>query len=137
MDGIVQMVEEGQRKHVPKESICAHFNWVTIDQAGMNFKGRFVPDIEYDEERFIANLSKVTQHSFEEWLRETTTLSVNTEINVQLGEFTVKKNITKPLEVYIYTYLYVYVFIYIYVYIHIYNRYICEKNITKLVEVYI
>jgi hypothetical protein len=98
MDGIVQMVEEGQRKHVPKESICAHFNWVTIEQAGMNFKGRFVPDIEYDEERFISNLSKVSQHSFEEWLRETTTLSVNTEINVQLGEFTVKKNITKPLE---------------------------------------
>jgi hypothetical protein len=98
MDAIVQMVEEGQRKHVAKESICTHFNWVTIEQAGLNFAGRFVPDIEHDEEKFLRNLSDATKHSFEEWLRETTTLSVNTEINIQLGEFTVKKNITKPLD---------------------------------------
>jgi len=29
---------------------------------------------------------------FEEWLRRVTTLAVDTEINVQLGEFTLKKN---------------------------------------------
>ena len=98
MDAIVQMVEEGQRRHVLKESVCTHFNWITIEQAGMNFTGRFVPDIEHDNEKFIMNLSDATKHSFEEWLRETTTLSVNTEINVQLGEFTVRKNITKPCD---------------------------------------
>ena len=64
----------------------------------MNFAGRFVPDIEHDEEGFLLNLSAATKFSFEEWLRETTTLSVNTEINVQLGEFTVRKNITKPCD---------------------------------------
>ena len=64
----------------------------------MFYAGRFVPDIEHDEEKFLLNLSPATKHSFEEWLRETTTLSVNTEINVQLGEFTVKKNITKPCD---------------------------------------
>ena len=98
MDAIVQMVEEGQRKHVPKESVCTRFNWITIEQAGMNFNGRFVPDIEHDNEKFLLNLSDATKHNFEEWLRETTTLSVNTEINIQLGEFTVRKNITKPCD---------------------------------------
>jgi hypothetical protein len=60
--------------------------------------GRFVPDIEHDEELFLLSLSDATKHSFEEWLRETTTLSVNTEVNTQLGEFTVRKNITRPCD---------------------------------------
>jgi hypothetical protein len=60
--------------------------------------GRFVPDIEHDEEQFLLSLSDATKHSFEEWLRETTTLSVNTEVNTQLGEFTVRKNITRPCD---------------------------------------
>ena len=60
--------------------------------------GRFVPDVEHDNEKFLLNLSDATKHNFEEWLRETTTLSVNTEINIQLGEFTVRKNITKPCD---------------------------------------
>ena len=98
MDAIVQMVEEGQRKHILKKSERSQFNWIAIEQAGMNFAGRFVPDIEHDEEVFLLNLSAATKCSFEEWLRETTTLSVNTEINVQLGEFTVRKNITKPCD---------------------------------------
>ena len=40
MDAIVQMVEEGQRKYVPKESVRTHCNWITIEQAGMNFNGK-------------------------------------------------------------------------------------------------
>ena len=36
--------------------------------------------------------------SFEAWLRETTNLGVDTEINVQLGEFTLKKHRVEPVD---------------------------------------
>ena len=39
MDAIVQMVEEGQRKQKNKESLRTQFNWIAIEQAGMNFAG--------------------------------------------------------------------------------------------------
>jgi hypothetical protein len=62
--------------------------WTSMDGACW---GRFVPDTEK------AQLQKLRQsidhtHDFEEWLRLTTTLSVDTEVNVQLGEFTLKKH---------------------------------------------
>ena len=103
MDAIVQLVEErGKNKNSDSEALSDDIrkvrNWVSIEQAGMNFKGRFVPDSEYDPEAFTTSLSEEAKVSFEAWLRETTTLAVKTEINVQLGEFTIKKNVTRPLE---------------------------------------
>ena len=88
MDSIVQLVEEGQRNdgaYSSKKTAFTRYNWITIEQAGMPFSGRFVPDTEHDADKFLKGLSEAAKTSFEEWLRETTTLSVNTEINVQLG----------------------------------------------------
>lgn len=104
MDAIVQLVEErGKNKNSgdidANSDDCRKVrNWVSIEQAGLNFKGRFVPDSENDPEAFTTSLSEEAKVNFEAWLRETTTLAVKTEINVQLGEFTIKKNVTMPLE---------------------------------------
>ena len=104
MDAIVQLVEErGKKKNsgdvdVVPDEVRKVRHWVSIEQAGMHFKGRFVPDSEYDPEAFTTSLSEEAKVNFEAWLRETTTLAVKTEINVQLGEFTIKKNVTRPLD---------------------------------------
>ncbi|KAJ1425171.1 hypothetical protein B484DRAFT_93375, partial [Ochromonadaceae sp. CCMP2298] len=107
MDAIVQMVEEGKKRiseaaeGVEEEEeggVRSVRNWISIEQAGLNFRGRFVPDNEFDEGTFDALLSPEARVNFEAWLRETTTLAVNTEINIQLGEFTIKKHVTQPLE---------------------------------------
>jgi hypothetical protein len=103
MDAIVQLVEEGQKRATnavddADPDVRNIRNWVSIEQAGINFRGRFVPDNEYDPESFNSRLSPAAKVNFEAWLRETTTLAVNTEINVQLGEFTIKKHVTQPLD---------------------------------------
>jgi hypothetical protein len=99
MNSIVEMVEEAEKN---VKGIDIEFSpprkWVSIDQAGLNFRGRFVPLNEYDPECFTTKLSAEARVNFEAWLRETTTLAVNTEINCQLGEFTIKKHVTQPLE---------------------------------------
>lgn len=102
MDGIVQLIEEGGKdpksaKESSEEKRIIR-NWIAIEHSGLNFRGRFVPDNEFDKQKFETALSPSAKRSFESWLRETTTLAVNTEINVQLGEFTVKKHATRPLE---------------------------------------
>ena len=99
MDAIVQLVEENQKKHEDGEDDVRKVrNWISIEHSGLNFRGRFVPDTEFDPESFTSKLSPLAKENFEAWLRETTTLAVKTEINVQLGEFTIKKNVTRPLE---------------------------------------
>ena len=109
MDAIVQMVEEGSKKkdkhrddddegQEEDEASRTVRNWVSIEQAGINFRGRFVPDNEFDPKSFSERLSPAAQVNFEAWLRETTTIAVNTEINVQLGEFTIKKHTAQPLD---------------------------------------
>ena len=100
LNSLVQMVEESERKQNPVDHLDAPINrtWTMIEVPGMNFRGRFVPQDEYDPEIFSSKLSSEARVSFEAWLRETTTLAVNTEINVQLGEFTIKKHLTQPLD---------------------------------------
>jgi hypothetical protein len=101
MDAIVQLVEEGKKdknEESMQQMVRTVRNWVSIEQAGLNFKGRFVPDNEFDEELFSSRMSPEAKVNFEAWLRETTTIAVNTEINAQLGEFTIKKNVTRPVE---------------------------------------
>jgi hypothetical protein len=100
MDGIVQLVEEGNNVDFDNSNNEMHVekNWISIEQKGLHFGGRYVPENEYDPSRFDNGLSQESLINFEAWLREITTLAVNTEINVQLGEFTIKKNLTMPLE---------------------------------------
>ena len=103
MDAIVQLVEEGMRtKDKAQDSVSdkdrVARSWVPVELTGMNFKGRFALGNEHDKDRFTTGLSKKAKVHFETWMREVTTLAINTEINVQMGEFTIKKNATRPLE---------------------------------------
>jgi hypothetical protein len=99
MNSLVEMVEESERKLRGVEvEFSPPRKWISIEQAGLNFRGRFVPENEYDPESFTTKLSVEAKVNFEAWLRETTTLAVNTEINCQLGEFTIKKHVTHPLD---------------------------------------
>ena len=95
MDAIVQLVEEGQTNQAKKTTpssktttttAVVNLNWVSIESAGINYKGRFIPDTDYESLKRMNHLSSAAEHDFETWLRETTTLAVNTEINVQLGK---------------------------------------------------
>ena len=99
MDAIVQLVEEGQTNQAKKTTpsskstttaavTSVNLNWVSIESAGINYKGRFIPDTDYESLKRMNHLSSAAEHDFETWLRETTTLAVNTEINVQLGKHT-------------------------------------------------
>jgi len=94
MDAVVQLVEEASGREA--EHIAS--NWVSIKYHGFNFNGRFVPDNEYSADIFDKALAKVSPMTFENWLRQITTLVIDTEINVQLGEFTIKKHVIRPLE---------------------------------------
>ena len=84
MDSIVQLVEESQRVDGATKVAVTKHNWVTIEQAGMCFAGRFVPDTEHDANKFLRGLSDTAKTNYEEWLRETTTLSVNTEVHTYI-----------------------------------------------------
>lgn len=94
MDAIVQMVEEGKKNK--EEAELAHIarNWVPVDRAG--YAGKFVPDNEVPD--FEGTLSDVAKIDYEAWLRETTTVAIETEMNVQLGEFTIRRHLINPLE---------------------------------------
>ena len=59
--------------------------WIPLELEGFNFKGRFTLEGEHDPARFTSGLSEKAKNNFETWLRETTTLVVNTEINVQVS----------------------------------------------------
>ena len=103
MDGVLHMIEgekeSSSRLHVTQQ-------WMCFEQKGFSFAGRYWPKGEVNEKELIAKLTSRAScgavggsgdGTFEGWLRDTSTLVTNTEINVQLGEFTVKKNIIQPL----------------------------------------
>lgn len=67
--------------------------------------GRFVPDTEAvaraKQQASIDAAGEKTGKGalrYEDWLRQTTNLGVDTEINVQLGEFTLKKHRVEPVD---------------------------------------
>ncbi|CAM9179352.1 unnamed protein product, partial [Ectocarpus fasciculatus] len=98
MDAIVQLVEEGRSggKEMVDRSENTHIsrNWVGIDQ--QNFVGKFVPDNEIPN--FNKCMSAKARIDFETWLRELTTAIIDTEINIQFGEFSIKKHTIVPLD---------------------------------------
>ena len=57
---------------------------------------RFVPDTEATA--LAKQRAGVAEDSYAEWLRATTNLTVDTEVNIQLGEFTLKKHRVEPVD---------------------------------------
>jgi len=96
MDGILSLIE-GENPDKPSQLTHVVQAWLTPKRPGFSFVGRYVPEQELVNQEFDGKLSTADKTSFEEWLRDVTTLLVNTEINVQLGEFTIKKNAIQPL----------------------------------------
>ena len=78
-------------------------HWRTMNMRGCF--GRFVPDTEsrvmdaeglHEVDLFSTSMPKSLKgESFVEWMRRVTTLSVDTEVNVQLGDFTLKKHVVR------------------------------------------
>ena len=91
MEGIVRVVTYTGRRNEPSASRGASGikdrHWESMMQPGC--EGRFVPDTELANRKPIEATAGMP---FEEWLRLTTTQSVDTEINLQLGDFTLKKH---------------------------------------------
>jgi hypothetical protein len=100
MDGILSLIE-GEDPSKPAGLAHMVQAWFTPERPGFNFDGRYVPEHEFQGAELDGKLSTSGKKDFEDWLRESTTLVVNTEINVQLGEFTIKKNAVQPLPRYI------------------------------------
>ena len=99
MDGILSLIE-GEDTSKPAALVHVVQAWQTPERPGFSFTGRYVPEHESQEAELDSKLSVAGKRDFEDWLRESTTLIVNTEINVQLGEFTIKKNAVQPLPQY-------------------------------------
>jgi hypothetical protein len=96
MDGILSLVE-GEDASNSAGAPRAIQAWTTPDRPGFSFAGRFVPANELDTTDLDVKISVAGKRDFEDWLRNTSTLIVNTEVNVQLGEFTIKKNTVQTL----------------------------------------
>ena len=99
MDGILSLIE-GEDSSKPAALVHIVQAWLTPVRPAFSFIGRYVPEQEFQAAELDDKLSIAGKRDFEDWLRESTTLVVNTEINVQLGEFTIKKNAVQPLAKY-------------------------------------
>ena len=122
LNAVIKLVDSGAKKTDVNKAIFDR-NWISLENIGYNLKGRFVPANEFDLvafERVVANEGKA---NFYDWMLDTTTTLLNTEVNVQLGnralthsnevhqlrslnlcyrncigEFMVKKNQPRPLD---------------------------------------
>ena len=92
IDAVVQLVEEGKSRKKGGDQYQMR-NWVAISRPG--FAGKFVPDNEVPD--FESGISELAKREYEAWLRETTTVVIDTEMNTQRGEFTIKKHEINPL----------------------------------------
>lgn len=55
MDAIVQLIEEGgQNKDAAADTRIIR-KWIAIEHSGLNFRGRFVPENEFDKQKFECN----------------------------------------------------------------------------------
>ncbi|KAH9262352.1 hypothetical protein BASA82_000599, partial [Batrachochytrium salamandrivorans] len=77
----------------PTTSVYEARLWIPM--VGMECEGRFVPDTEFAEnqKRVVA-----IPRDFEEYLRQGGNKMVDTELNIQLGEFTLKNHRVEPLD---------------------------------------
>ena len=96
MEAIVQLVKEEEQSAQSTQVMAStkQYTWVSIDRRG--YKGKFVPDNELPD--FEGRLSEKGRTDFETWLRETTTIVIDTEVDIQLGEFTIKRHTICPLD---------------------------------------
>ena len=69
-------------------------SWNTMALPGCT--GRYIPDTEISQ--LAATAQPLSTEDFEQWLRRVTTTAVDTEINAQLGEFTLKKHAVRALD---------------------------------------
>lgn len=95
LEAVVRVITRmGTRKELEKGAIPEDIagvvseigrSWVNLERPGCN--GRFVPEKD-------ANPDAIDPKglSYEEWMRQTTTQMVETEVNVQLGEFTLRRH---------------------------------------------
>lgn len=98
MEAVIRTVTLTGSREVPKqaEGKLKSRHWASMTRKGC--VGRFLPDTELKGVmEMIQNQAKLHE-SFEEWLRATTTMSADTEVNTQLGEFTLKKHQMGMLE---------------------------------------
>lgn len=77
-----------------KTSQLAVRSWNTMALPGCT--GRYIPDTEISQ--LAATAQPLSTEDFERWLRRVTTTAVDTEINAQLGEFTLKKHAVRALD---------------------------------------
>jgi hypothetical protein len=89
MNGILRMVQEVDGN--PVEDIRDH-SWVTVEGQPISFVGKFLPEDEISPEDIETQLDPMKAANYEDWLVRTSTLIFKTEINCQLGEFTIRKN---------------------------------------------
>lgn len=78
---MTEQVDEAAEEQGP-----VHRRWLSLSEPGL--VGRFQPEIEI---RARQKLPSLEFSCFEDWIRYTSTQAVETEINIQLGTFTMKK----------------------------------------------
>ena len=89
MEALVKAVTLTTEEEDKPQVAATNRHWLSMTRP--HCAGRFMPDTEVAS--LQAALRKLDQiDDFEEWLRQSTTLAVDTEVNIQLGEFTLKKN---------------------------------------------
>ena len=71
-------------------------SWLSLSAPGC--RGRLCPDTEKAEFENSISKADIEQDDFEVWLLTVTTAAVGTEINVQLGTFTLQSNQTELLD---------------------------------------
>jgi hypothetical protein len=97
LNAVIKLVDSGAKRTDVTKAIFDR-NWISLEHVGYNLKGRFVPANEFDLPSFEKIVSTEGKVSFYDWMLDTTTTILNTEVNVQLGEFTVKKNMPRQLD---------------------------------------
>ena len=80
-----------------KEPFCeTPRHWASLSQPSC--KGRLCPDTEAEGYDAAVKEASRAQSKFEDWLQTTTNAAVGTEINLQLGTFTLRSNQTELLD---------------------------------------
>lgn len=64
MDGILKLIEENNAND--NDDVVSR-SWIPIERKGFFFRGKFVPQNEFNEEKFDLVLSSEGKASFESW----------------------------------------------------------------------